>query len=95
MSALFLPEHQREISAQLLNNLNTAMVKFLDRSIDDRLKAEMVDAIAITVLDWLKQYPLLSKVNVGFELKTDVVSGKIRIIPSYDFQRLLIGSLVV
>lgn len=92
---LFLPEHQKTLSAELLNSLNTAMVKFLGRTNDEKLKAEMVDAISITVLDWLKKYPVLSKLNVGFELKTDEVNGKIRILPSYDFQRLLIGSVIV
>lgn len=96
MSAeLFLPDHQKKLSAELLNALNAAMVPFLDRTIDDKLKAEMVDAISITVRDWLRKYPVMSKINVGFELKTDKETGKIRILPSYDFQRLLIGSIIV
>lgn len=91
-SVIFTPQHQQSAAADLHQKINDGMAPFLGMEVSDRLIVEMQRAIQTAVKDWSQKYPVLNKHNIGFELKFE--NGKLTILPSLDFQKLLAGQIV-
>lgn len=98
---IFLPEHQRQAS----NELNQSIARAMQKVIDDQGKNpaltaqqrlhELNNVINEAIREWLKKYPLLTKLSIGFDLKFDTRQGKVTMIPSFDLQRLMGGLVTI
>lgn len=92
---IYLPEHQRNAANELLQMLNDAMAPYADGNtiIDKRLIDTIGRRIAECIRTWLNKHSYYSRFNIDFQLQVKENDGKIIIIPSYDLQRLLAGSV--
>jgi hypothetical protein len=91
---VFLPEHQRSAARELHQSINDKLNPLFGKIINDLTIAAFKRAIQEAVVDWNQKYPILNKYNIGFELVIDGEHGKIKIIPSPDFQKLLAGQII-
>lgn len=92
-ATLFLPEHQHRAASELHQKINDSLSPFFGKIIDDAVIEAMGRAVQEAVKDWNQKYPILNKYNIGFELKSNS-EGKITLLPSFDFQRLLAGHII-
>jgi hypothetical protein len=94
---IFLPEHQKAASLELNKAIAAAAQTALDQMNKHKTAAKeyrlriLTRAIDEAVQQWMHKYPSISKLSIGFETEWDMDTGRIRINPSHDMQRLMAG----
>lgn len=91
---VYLPEHQKIAANKLLQKINDVVSPLIGlRAMNQATGYELGTKIAECIRDWLKEHPFYERFNIDFSLQVDERQRKITLMPSFDLQRLIAGTI--